>query len=209
MLSNTVNFINQFWPERSEHWKELDEKTTQILVNSKLLTKTFESNILNVDKDPILSSLYAGNLDEIKLILSHPKQAYDILFIKDFYEKYQHGNFIRFDNQYNFIFENPKQYETEIKPLKNINNYFKRILEYLPEYYKNKNPRNTDIFGRFLVGSNNVVFQAKYEELRFYGDQIKLIPALIKYRNENLIKFVFQAKNESCDNYWYFLIDFL
>ena len=120
MLSNTVNFINQFWSERSEHWKDLDEKTTQILVNSKLLTKTFESNILNVDKDPILSSLYAGNLDEIKLILSHPKHAYDILFIKDFYEKYQHGNFIRFDNQYNFIFENPKQYETEIKPLKNI-----------------------------------------------------------------------------------------
>ena len=108
MLSNTVNFINQFWPERSEHWRDLDEKTTQILVNSKLLTKTFESNILNVDKDPILSSLYAGNLNEIKLILSHPKQAYDILFIKDFYEKYQHGNFIRFDNQYNFIFENPK-----------------------------------------------------------------------------------------------------
>ena len=106
MLSNTINFINQFWPERIEHWKELDEKTTQILVNSKLLTKTFESNILNVDKDPILSSLYAGNLDEIKLILSHPKHAYDILFIKDFYEKYQHGNFIRFDNQYNFIFEN-------------------------------------------------------------------------------------------------------
>lgn len=204
MLSNTVNFINQFWPERSEHWKNLDEKTTQILVNSKLLTKTFESNILNVDKDPILSSLYAGNLDEIKLILSHPKQAYDILFIKDFYEKYQHGNFRRFDNQYNFIFENPKQYETEIKPLKNINNYFKRILEYLPEYYKIKNPRNTDIFGIFLVGSNNVVFQAKYEELRFYGDQLKLIPALIKYRNENLIKFVFQAKNESDDNYWFY-----
>ena len=41
MLSNTVNFINQFWPERSEHWKDLEEKTTQILVNSKLLTKTF------------------------------------------------------------------------------------------------------------------------------------------------------------------------
>ena len=84
MLSNTINFINQFWPERIEHWKELDEKTTQILVNSKLLTKTFESNILNVDKDPILSSLYVGKLDEIKLILSHPKQAYDILIIKSY-----------------------------------------------------------------------------------------------------------------------------
>lgn len=195
MLSNKMDFIEQFWPERSEHWQEIDSTDAKILLSSRLLNKKFETDILCLAEKPEIVKKYLEHGDEIKLYLKYPEHCYDVIFLEEFYEKFRDSVFKEFESKYDFIFENPEKYRADIKPLKNIRNFYKRILEHLPKYYSLKDKNNTDIFGSFIVHANNIVFQSKCEEIRFSQEQMLLIPAFIKFRNENLMKFILQERS--------------
>lgn len=190
--NNVLNFVKMFWPERLSNWQLLDEEKAKSLSRSKIISEYNINLILHPQENEKEVNGLKSKMNEVQQMLDYSECSYDVFVFNNFYEKYRRFEEYCFNEKYNFIFLTPEKYSVEVKPLKSLQSYLKRILELLPEYYTQKNKEYENLFGRFVIHLESVSFQSQTENVYFQREQLPLIPYFIKYRDENLFRWFYE-----------------
>lgn len=196
-MNNTIisDFVTAFFPVHKKYWDELTEEEKTFLNIMPYDIRTLKRVIFKPEENAKELEKFRKKVKDLELILSHRECVFDYCLFENLY----HFTGGVFNSNYDFIFMEPEKYAAQIKEVKTINGYMKKIYDVLPSYYRDyakqksaghEEDRRNKIFGKFYQHLDSVTFQSNYDYIEFKRSQMNLIPYFIEYRNSHLIDWV-------------------
>lgn len=188
--NQVYNFVKSCLPpNRLKYWKHISQIQAKDLVE--VATPEVQKVFLESEKYPALTEKYRNQLDKLEILAQNPECGFDAFLYNrlahcDCYETTRNSlmmaNFFQEKEKDFFESENAIA-ENKLKPLKNIKNYAKNMMELLET-------ENQLVFTRLNTNAFGCYFNSRFgENLFFPVEKMNLLPAFVKWRNSHLVEW--------------------
>jgi len=188
--NQVYNFVKSCLPpERLEYWKNISQPQSKDLVE--VATPQVQKVFLESEKYPDLTEKYRPQLEKLELLAQNPECGFDAFLYNrlancDRYETTRNSLMMSkfFQEKEMDFFESENAIaDSKLKPLKNIKNYAKKLIELLEA-------ENQLVFTRLLPNAFGCYFNSRFGENLFFSvDKMNLLPSFVKWRNSHLVEW--------------------